>query len=231
MNIDVKVKKSHLAKFPEIRLDGTCVETVEQFNYLGITIDRALKLDTHLNSCIRRAQGRIYMLGKLRACMNKFAALNIFKCMVLPYIEYGNCFLLGSEVVSRKKLQKTQNRGLKLALGRNVRFSTNELHKEASLASWEVRSRIALTRLMFKYKSNVEHVDYNDDNRLTRLQSGPFYKVETPRTEKFKNSVSYMGRVEWNSLPAYIRIMDSYPHFKRAVKTLYNHRFFHSIPT
>lgn len=161
--------------------------------------------------------------------MDKKTALNMFKCMVLPYIEYGNCFLLGSDVLSRKKMQRTQNKGLKMALARDIRYDTNELHKEAGLASWEVRARIALTRLMFKYKYNEEFVEPDLDNRQTRLQTGPFYKLVTPRTDKFKNSVSYLGRSEWNSLPAYIRCIDSYPHFKKTVKTLYNHRFFHNI--
>lgn len=149
--------------------------------------------------------------------------------MVLPYLEYGNCFLLGSDIVSRHKLQKTQNKGFKMALGRYTRHNTNDLHKEAGLATWEVRARIALTCLMFKYKYNEEYVDNNMDARMTRLQTGPFYRMATPRTDKFRNSVSNLGRKEWNCLPAYIRCIDSYPHFKKAVKNLYNHRYFHSI--
>lgn len=77
--------------------------------------------------------------------------------MVLPYIEYGNCFLAGSDLVSRNKL-RVQNKGLRIALNRNHRYSTNILHKEARLATWEVRAQIALTMLMFKYKYHEEFI-------------------------------------------------------------------------
>lgn len=82
------------------------------------------------------------------------------------------------------------------------------------MASWEVRPHIALTCLMFKYKYDDEYVDGNLLGSLTRLQSGPYYKVDRPKTEKFKDSVSYLGRTEWNSLPPYIRCIESYSDFK-----------------
>lgn len=126
-------------------------------------------------------------------------------------------------------MQRLQNKGLKMALARDIRYSTNELHKEAGLASWEVRSRIALTRLMFKYKYSEDYVDLTLSNMMTRMQSGPLFKLEKPQTDKFKNSVSYLGRKEWNELPAYIRCTDSYQSLKRAVKVLFNHRYFSSI--
>lgn len=129
--------------------------------------------------------------------------------------------------MSRRKLQKLQNKSLKKALGRHIRYNTNDLHKEAGLATWEVQARIALSRLIFKYKYNEDYIDLNLTGRLTRLQSGPIFKK--PHTDKFKNSVSYLGRNEWNGLPAYIRCIDSYKYFKRSVKMLFNQRFFHSL--
>lgn len=108
-----------------------------------------------------------------------------------------------------------------------MRYSIKALHKEAGIASWELRARIALTRLMFKYKYNEEYVDGNMAGSLTR--SGPYYKVDRPWTDKFKESVSYLGRTEWNSLPSYLRCIDYYPQFKKDVKRLYNHHYFISI--
>lgn len=186
-------------------------------------------MDIHLKNCMKRTYSKLYVLGKIRPFLDKTSAVKLFKSMVLPYLEYGNSFLLGSDIIGKKKLQRTQNKGLKVALGREVRYSTNALHKEAGLASWEVRARIARTRLMFKYKYNEEFVDFNLTSSLTRLQSGPFFKIETPRTDKYRNCVSYLGRLEWNSLPSYIRCNDVYLRFKNDVKQLYNHRYFHSI--
>lgn len=59
------------------------------------------------------------MLSKLCVYVDNGSALKLFKSMVLPYLEYGNCFLVGSDLVNRTKLQYAQNRGLKIALNRN----------------------------------------------------------------------------------------------------------------
>lgn len=82
--------------------------------------------------------------------------------MVLPYLEYGNIFLLNCNEGDKIKIQRTQNRGLKSVLRRERRFDTRILHQEARLATWEVRARIAGSRLMFKYKWYPEylHISY-----------------------------------------------------------------------
>lgn len=88
--------------------------------------------------------------------MDEKTALNLFQCMVLPFIEYGNSILLGSDVSSLAKIQRVQNKGLKIVLNRESRYNRGILHKEARIASWEVRARLALMCLMFKYKFNEE---------------------------------------------------------------------------
>lgn len=140
LNIDVKLKKSHMRYFPALKNDGEEIESVDSFCYLGICIDRFLKLDVHLKNCIKKGHSKIYMLGKLRTYMDKESALKLFKSMILPYIEYGNSFLLGFDLCGRTKLQRVQNKGLKVALCKDSRYGTGILHKEAGLASWEVRS-------------------------------------------------------------------------------------------
>lgn len=82
---------------------------------------------------------------------------------------------MGTDQAGRIKLQRAKNRGLKIALNKNARYCTNLLHKDARLATWEVRARMALTKLMFKYKHQEEYIERNDAERLTRLQSGPFF--------------------------------------------------------
>lgn len=73
------------------------------------------------------------------------------------------------------------------------------------------------------------YIERDDACRMTRLQSGPFFRLVLPKTNKFRNSVSYLGREEWNSLPSYIRSTKIYEKFKKEIKLLYNHRFFSSI--
>lgn len=118
--------------------------------------------------------------------------LQVFKAMVLPFLEYGNIFLLNCTDSEKLKLQRTQNRGLKVVLKRDKFYCTKLLHKEAALAAWEVRARLAGMRLMFKFKSlfpenlvdNVSH-GVKQGPRITRASSGPRFIMEQPKSSRF----------------------------------------------
>lgn len=138
--------------------------------------------------------------------------------MVLPNLEYANLFLSGRTKL--KKIQQVQNRNLKNILNKDRMYSTRLLHKDAKLASWEVRARLSAMRLMFKYKfdeNNLEHISCN-----TRIQTGPVLGMEQPQSDKYLRSIShiYIARKEWKMLPAEIRWMSDYS-FKSRIKTLY----------
>lgn len=57
-------------------------------------------------------------------------------------------------------------------------YNTKLLNKEARLATWEIRSRIALNKLMFKYKYCEEYLDLGNAN--TRLHYGTVYNLDRP---------------------------------------------------
>lgn len=105
------------------------------------------------------------MLQKIRSSINNDTALVLFKSMILPYLEFANSLLIGCTQRDTNKLQRLQNRGLSLALGRNSFYGTVDLHREARLACWDSRARIALCRLVYKRKYNYEFLVDRRDTR------------------------------------------------------------------
>lgn len=76
-------------------------------------------------------------MRKIRNNLDNETALLLFKSMVLPYAEFANCLLLGCIEHDKIRIQRAQNKGLKLALNKNRFYSSKILHKDANLASWE----------------------------------------------------------------------------------------------
>lgn len=64
----------------------------------------------------------------------------------------------------------------------------------------------------------------------TRMHDGPIFKMDTPKSNIYARSTSYMSRQIWNALPSYIRLIDSYEHFKLAIKRHFNAEYFESAP-
>lgn len=162
-------------------MDGVIVDAVTEFNYLGVTLDCNLEFTKQMNNNIRRANHKIYLLSKFRCYLDEKMALNLYKAMVLPHVEFCNALLLGCSEKEKKKIQKTQNRGLKVALKRDRLYSTTLLHQEAGMLSWEARAFMALNRLMFKYKYNGEFLQ-DKLVKMTRQAAGTLYKVDKPNS-------------------------------------------------
>lgn len=114
--------------------------------------------------------------------------------------------------------------GLKIVFQRDRRYNTKLLHKDANLATWEVRARISANRLMFKYK--FDHCNLEPGRPGTRAQSGPIFKIVRPNSKAFISSIYYKFRSYWNDLPPSIRIIDDYTHFNVMVKRYHISRYF-----
>lgn len=123
----------------------------------------------------------------------------LYKLMVLPYIEYADCFMIGCNEGDRVKIQRIQNKGLKIALERDRYYSTAQLHLDGKIATWEVRTNATMCRMKHTEEYIVMGVD-------TRLHEGPIFRMDIPKNNTYARSTSYMSRKTWNLLPGWIRI-------------------------
>lgn len=162
-------------------------------------------------------------MNKVKNCLNKKSAVLVFKSMILPLLEYGSLFLLNCCNAERTRMQRIQNKGLKLAYNKDRRCNTKILHKEARLASWECRALAQSCRLMFKYKGNKDFLSIGKPG--TRANSGPIFCIDRPATKKFVCTTAYEFRQEWNNLPAHIRIVDDQQHFNLIIKRYFREKY------
>lgn len=146
--------------------------------------------------------------------------------MVLPFVEFSNALLLGCPELEIQKLQRTQNRGLRIALHRDRRCQISILHTNARLADWRTRAMIALNKLMFKFKNISDCVEDSRDRPRTRLNEGVVIHLSKPRNNVYLNSVSYIGRTSWNKLPSSIRNLTDIETFGMKVKKLHTNSYF-----
>ena len=119
----------HLQKFknlhiPSLKIGNTQLDSIHDYRYLGITLDKFLTFTKHITSTIKMVSHKLYLFYLRRELTND-ACLKLHKTMVLPYIEYGDNLYGCANVALLNKLQRIQNRGLKLCL--NLPTETNTL--------------------------------------------------------------------------------------------------------
>lgn len=97
---------------------GTTLKRVTSYEYLGIHIDATLTFKKALSSVglYGKTANNMYPLSLMRKYLDEKGALRIFKSMVLPYIEYIFFCLSPCTDKELTKLQRLQNRGLRICL-------------------------------------------------------------------------------------------------------------------
>ena len=209
-----KIKKCSKAK---VILNGEKLKLVPSFKYLGVTLDPTLSYNHQIAGVIRTVQHKMQLLGKLKKYLNNDVALSIYKSMLLPYLDYADVIFCKANTAELDKLQKLQNRCLKICLGHQRDYNTTRLHRESKAPFLKDRQKTHTLNFMYKRKSMYPNLLNNREIR-TRAHDAPLFEVPVPRCEAFKRSVGYFGSQEWNVLPPATRNINSYLEFKRVQK-------------
>ena len=80
-----KIKK---AKNVRLFLNGDKLQKV--FKYLGMVLDPTLNVNHHISSVIRTVLHKMTLLSKVKKYLNNDVALQIYKSMLLPYLDYAD---------------------------------------------------------------------------------------------------------------------------------------------
>ena len=185
-----------LAKIPrfDIKFAGVVLQTVISYTYLGIPLDNKLNFNTFVNRIISSYTAKLKQFRRMRGFLSTKAALLVYKGMLLPILEYGDIFLIGTSLVNRKKLQVLQNKGLRCSLNRDQESNVGDLHKDAKLLKLKYRREQHILNYMYEYAQVEGNLKAKTrDTVRTRASSKLLLKIKRPRTEKFKKSLAYRG--------------------------------------
>ena len=205
-----KVKKCRKAS---TNLNGAKIKLVPSYKYLGVTLDQTLNYNSHIANTSKVIQHKLSLLGKVKRYMNNDVALQIYKSMILPYFDYADVLYDKANATKLEKLQRLQNKCLKICHGHDRLYSTNRAHREARVPFLKERRRAHTLNFMYKRKSERPNLLNNREIR-TRAHDAPLFQVNIPRCEAFKRSVGYFGSVLWNELTPIVRNINSYQEFK-----------------
>lgn len=109
-------KKKHLLFHNRIIFNGEQVQHVNHAKYLGVTLDKKLTWNLHIEATRRRAMARLAQLYPLlnpKSFIKKSTALHIYKATILPLLCYASPAWSGAITSNIKKLQIVQNKVLK----------------------------------------------------------------------------------------------------------------------
>ena len=155
---------------------------------------------------------KLYIFGRLRRFMSYAQALRVYKTKMLPYMEYGGILVHDTNKTLLLKLQRLQNRGLKIALYSPPRTTIEKIHKDGKINFLEERRQKQIAIHAYKMAKQDRHLVV--PTRETRLHDAPVLKTYDRRLQAFKRSVSYKCSQVWNDLGVNDRLIPTLDEFK-----------------
>ena len=117
----------------DLKLNGVSLMIVQNYKYLGIILDPNLSFAKHIANLVSVVNFKAYSFTKFRHMLTKSAAIRLYKSMILPYLDYGDSIYGGANQDLLQKLQRLQNRCLRIATYQFGHTDTTELHKQQKL--------------------------------------------------------------------------------------------------
>ena len=208
--------KVKCSKGVKVYIGGKQLQHVPTYKYLGVILDSTLSLKAHVNSVVNSVLYKTNLLAKVRKYMREYVALWVYKSMIVPYFDYGDVLYMNSNQDGLEKLQRLQNRCLKICKGYDMRFNTEALHRITKCPMLRSRRSAHANNFMFGRRNRQDLIDSRNIN--TRAHDALLFRVKIPKNEAYKRSVEYAGAVRWNALPVSTRQINNYCEFKRLQK-------------
>ena len=191
---------------------------VKKFSYLGIILDDELLLTPLYKDVVRQVEQKLFVLRKIRHYVNKYAAMCIYKQMILPILDFAGFMLISCTLGQKRELRKLQNRGIRTCLlyNRREHISVQRLHNEFRILSLEQRRHVQLLKLLFARSKKQMYLKL--PTRPTRGNVKVKFSIMSRATTKYLNSPFLRGTVLWDILPVETQKVESMYEFKKLMK-------------
>ena len=204
---------------PNVRLfmKGNIVEEVENYKYLGTTLDNRLSGDVQFTKTVQMLGFKLKTFSKIRRFLNERAALTVYRSTILPLIDYNDCFQMLWNADKLHKLQKLQNWGLRIVYyDRQPKLDEDALHLEASLLTLRQRRVLHQLNNMYRRSKKESYLDRREIH--TRQFDKIKFKVINPVIKKAFKTPNYLGAQLWDLLPKETQCAATFSAFKHKVK-------------
>ena len=87
---------------PTVHVNNKCISTVKSYEYLGMILDYRLTMNDHIDNMWKKANTKVGILSRIRRFISQKTAINIYKCMIRPHLDYID-FVVDSGACDRIK--------------------------------------------------------------------------------------------------------------------------------
>ncbi|XP_066959043.1 uncharacterized protein [Macrobrachium rosenbergii] len=208
-----------------ILFDETHIKPSQTVKNLGVLMDQYMLFDHHINHVIKKVNGVLFFLNRIKDRFDKTSRLTVVESLVLSVINYCSKIWGMTTKEQIDRVQKAQNFAAKIAYGGARKYDhVTPILKE--LQWMNIETKILFDLCLFVYKiCNHLVPDWlfkfptvgDVQGRPTRQSSDLFVRRTT--TDMGAKSISIKGPRVWNNIPTNIKNAPSSKLFKKILKS------------
>ena len=202
-----------------IGINGTMLEWVDTFKYLGITINQKMTWNDHIESLVSKANQRIGLLRRVKHLLPRHVRVTLYNALILPILDYADIVWGDKDnIMLMNMLQIVQNKAAKTILDLPMYSSSTEAL--STLEFKPLRERRFYHRCLLVYKIKNEQIDYqfdfvlNSDVHQYNTRRKNDYHLQRVKTNLGKQTFSYLSLNDFNTLPTAVKETNSLSTFK-----------------
>ena len=201
------------------------INVSSEVTLLGIQIDEQLRFDSHVDKICKKAAMQLNAIKRLARFMGSKERQVIVNSFILCHFNYCPLIWIFCSNASQKKLEKVNERALRLALS-DYTSSYDNLLVKAKSTTIHIHSIRLLALEVYKTLHNLNPV-FMKDYFLPKSTSYDLRRNDVLFVPKVKTtnygirSISFLGPKIWNSLPNEIKLSKNANQFKILIKDWY----------
>ncbi|XP_044745437.1 uncharacterized protein LOC123307262 [Coccinella septempunctata] len=205
-------------------IDGQRLDVVEHVKYLGFHLDNTLSFERHFDFVHGKISKKLGFFTRLAADLTPTSEILVYNTIIQPHFDYCSTIMFLFNDGKLEKLQKLQNRGMRVILGVNRR--TPILSMLDALQWLSVRQRLYYFTMIFIHKILIgsapdyfwTFVDFPESMHGYRTRTAGNFYLSRVNYSRSMRSLIYKGFQEYNALPTNIKECSNLRDFKCEIK-------------
>ena len=182
---------------------------------LGITIDKELKFDKHVDKICSKANRKLNVLSRMQSFLSVRKRKIVFKSFIESQFKYCPLTWMFCSRKSNNKINRLHERALRIVYN-DFETTYEELLSHDNSFSIHDQNIYRLAAEIYKVANDLSVGDFKN---LFDFKDKYTLHIPLVNTElKGKNSIRYFGAVIWNAIPHNIKTATSLKAFKNRIK-------------
>lgn len=204
--------------------ENVSLENSDCVKLLGVQLDTKLKFKKQIAAICRKSAWQLCALKRISKYLSQEARMIIFKSFIASNLSYCNTVWHFCSKQCTAKLEKIQERGLRIVLDDYESQYEHLLHRSKMKSLLEVRLQCLMTEV-FKARKGLSPMYISE---LFVKKSTPYnlyrkdlLQITNKRTVTYGlNSFAHVGAKVWNKLPNELKDTDSVNQFKSGLANI-----------